>query len=285
MLSDIPSNAKVSASQSIAPHLSQRAAIYQFPDAEDAEYLAFFTFHDFYNISDKKYFDTVNYYIHNPQWDVISQSYPFMLLKKQANHLKPSAFIIYDARKITLDSLCDALSDTNLNLLANGYPLLLFAKEPQQKGTGINFYCTTEKVSEDGKKFIASNNELIDMGGQLSDERLRTGKHSLKLSGEDHYGMNYQLNNIKMGDIIIVSAWRNSQGNTGKIVVSDNNNFFYYANKVIAHDTNGWEKISLILPVTSNYKKLRLYLWNNGTLPIYFDDMKVTVSSQLRIMN
>jgi len=79
----IPADAPVSASASILPHLSQRDHIYEFPDVEDAEYIAVFTLHDFYAVSAAQYEDSLcNKYLFNEQWETIANEPPFILLKK-----------------------------------------------------------------------------------------------------------------------------------------------------------------------------------------------------------
>ena len=51
----IPPDAKLSASSSILPHVSQRSYIYEFPDFKGADYIAAFTFKDYYVSSDSAY--------------------------------------------------------------------------------------------------------------------------------------------------------------------------------------------------------------------------------------
>jgi len=78
----IPPDAKICASESILPHLSQRKYPYEFPDVEDAEYIAVFTFKNNYMMSDSAYSKTVNKYINNPSWKIIANDPPFLLMKK-----------------------------------------------------------------------------------------------------------------------------------------------------------------------------------------------------------
>jgi len=78
----IPSNAKVCASESILPHLAQRMCGYEFPDVEDAEYLAVFTYHDYYMTDARTYSEKLNSYILNPSWKIIEYDPPFLLMKK-----------------------------------------------------------------------------------------------------------------------------------------------------------------------------------------------------------
>jgi hypothetical protein len=91
----IPADAPVSASASILPHLSQRDHIYEFPDVQDAEYIAAFTFPDFYAVPAEKYEnDLYSKYVFNPDWQVIANERPFILLKKSPGRKK---FLQYDS--------------------------------------------------------------------------------------------------------------------------------------------------------------------------------------------
>ncbi len=86
----IPPDASVSASASILPHLAQRKGIYEFPDAANAEYIAIFTFADYFVMSQEQY-STLLYgtYLFNPHWQVIANDFPFMLLKKVTDKKAP----------------------------------------------------------------------------------------------------------------------------------------------------------------------------------------------------
>lgn len=79
----IPTDAKVCASSSILPHLSERKYAYEFPDVEDADYIAIFTFKDFYVVDEKDYFNDVAQYVLDPSWKMIAYDPPFLLMKKR----------------------------------------------------------------------------------------------------------------------------------------------------------------------------------------------------------
>jgi uncharacterized membrane protein len=78
----IPPDAKVCASEALLPHLAQRKFVYEFPDVEDAEYLAVFTFHNYYLIDEKTYSKVLDSYILNPSWKMIAYDPPFLLMKR-----------------------------------------------------------------------------------------------------------------------------------------------------------------------------------------------------------
>ncbi|MGP8214140.1 MAG: DUF2079 domain-containing protein [Bacteroidia bacterium] len=82
-LSLIPADAKVSASASIVPHLAQRSNIYEFPQVDDAQYIAVFSFHDYYNVGEGQYNQEFYKYVFSPEWKIIADEYPFILFKKE----------------------------------------------------------------------------------------------------------------------------------------------------------------------------------------------------------
>jgi hypothetical protein len=87
-LEGIPASAKVSASEHLLPHLAERKAIYEFPVVYDADYIAVFRFPDYYLISQKSYEQLVKSYLMSPDWKIMVDEYPLLLLKKEPAHNK-----------------------------------------------------------------------------------------------------------------------------------------------------------------------------------------------------
>jgi len=113
----IPDSSKVCASGSILPHLASRKYAYEFPDVEDAGYIAVFAFHDWYLTPEQDYTKEVYKYAFSPSWNLISNDYPFLLFKKQTNILKIDS-ITCNAENLSLDKLNFVAS--NGELLENG---------------------------------------------------------------------------------------------------------------------------------------------------------------------
>lgn len=82
LLKSIPLDAKVSASNVIAPHLAQRQFIYFFPAVHDAEYIIFSVFDDYYLMSPEQNEKYRQQYLSSPDWEVIAKEAPVFLLKK-----------------------------------------------------------------------------------------------------------------------------------------------------------------------------------------------------------
>lgn len=83
LLKSIPPDEKVSASNVIAPHLAQRQFIYFFPAVQDAEYLVFSIFDDYYLMSAEENEKYRKQYLNSPDWEIIAKEYPVFLLKKR----------------------------------------------------------------------------------------------------------------------------------------------------------------------------------------------------------
>ncbi len=79
----IPADAKVSASNYYLPHLSQRHSIYRFPDMYDADYIVVQQQWDNMFVSEKLYLSTIQLYLNDPNWVIIYNDFPFLLLKKK----------------------------------------------------------------------------------------------------------------------------------------------------------------------------------------------------------
>jgi len=109
-LNQIPSDAKVSSSASILTHVSLRSSIYHFPSVEDADYITLVGYNDFWLMNDTAYMEKVYEYVFNPEWNVVGEANPFLMLKKEHNKTI-SAMYSCDAEKLTADSQCFVMSD------------------------------------------------------------------------------------------------------------------------------------------------------------------------------
>lgn len=79
----IPSDAKVSASNFYLPHLSQRRFIFLYPIVNDAEYIVVNQKWENYYAEEKTYMQSIQNYLHDPNWIIITNEYPFLLLKRK----------------------------------------------------------------------------------------------------------------------------------------------------------------------------------------------------------
>ncbi len=140
-LTIIPPDAKICASESILPHLSQRLYAYEFPDVEDAEYIAAFTFRNYYLTDEDAYSSELNKYIFSSSWSIIAHTPSFVLLKKTSEVIKNNDIIDSiecGAETISPDKLHFTTSDEELLDNAD-------ARDSSLKHTGGYSICLNEK--------------------------------------------------------------------------------------------------------------------------------------------
>ena len=87
LLVQIPSKARVSASDQFFSHLSQRQYVYLFPTVNDAEYIVFSVYNDYFMMSHNENEIARNQYFSDPHWEIITHEFPVFLfrLKKSIN--------------------------------------------------------------------------------------------------------------------------------------------------------------------------------------------------------
>ncbi len=100
----IPDTAKVSATGNITPHLAFRKKIYYFPRVDDADYLALLQNKIPYFQNQQQFADDINKYLFNPNWSIIIDDYPFILLKKQKNTYSDYRNYFCDCENLSQDS-------------------------------------------------------------------------------------------------------------------------------------------------------------------------------------
>ncbi len=81
----IPSEAIVSATGTIVPHLAWRPKIYNFPKVLDADYIVVFTDRDTYPIDQIQFDAELKPYLNNNKWKIIADDFPLLILKKRTN--------------------------------------------------------------------------------------------------------------------------------------------------------------------------------------------------------
>jgi uncharacterized membrane protein len=90
LLSQIPDDARVSASNHLLPHIAQRPFIYFFPTVNDAEFIVISLTDDNWLLPHEDNVKYRNQYLTDPTWRQIGKEYPIVLLKKvkSASELK-----------------------------------------------------------------------------------------------------------------------------------------------------------------------------------------------------
>lgn len=240
LLKKIPKTAKVSASEDFFPHLAQRFNIYFFPEVNDAEYIVFSVFDDYFRKSHMENEKIRNSYLNSPDWEIIAEEFPVFLLKKKQI---PSTEIHYLER-----SFFD--SDT--------------------------LFCDFENIDFVNQIVLFDSGSKADVTKKLANEQVKSASHSLLLTGEQKYGDAIEFNDIDEIRYIISSVWAKGDTKNANIAVNLGNGNQYVSTQVVEENEDGWKKIQIEFWVPiKRQKKFYMHLYNGNKDSIFFDDFKI----------
>lgn len=149
-----------------------------------------------------------------------------------------------------------------------------------QKTQGLN--CNAEEVRFFKKQQAFYQKGTYFSGGTMqSDDFAYAGKYSMKLTKEDAYGFQYEIPYLKGNEHITIAVWRFSNGKDSRngIIVAAADGMWKAGEEVVEKSEHGWEKIQLHFspPPASKNRTLRIYCWNQGYEPIYFDELSIDI--------
>jgi hypothetical protein len=135
-----------------------------------------------------------------------------------------------------------------------------------------------ESFSDDNHWIMVDDDRFCKNSG-LTKEKPRTGSYSFALPSLDTYAMEYELRNVKPGQIYIISIWRYGGSDQASVVVSSKQAGQFYAKSkgFTETDEKGWGKLLLTIKVPEKFTedRLKVYLWNHGNSPAWFDDLEI----------
>jgi hypothetical protein len=139
--------------------------------------------------------------------------------------------------------------------------------------------CDYESLTPDGTSFFSTNRRyLIGHAIYASDEISRSGNYSVKLTPENQFGSDFQFRTSSYNEIYKLSVWRFPAESGGSIVflTQQGPTFYNLLKTVVEVDDKGWGKIEeeIIIP-TNVHSHLKVYLWNQGNDPVFFDDLRI----------
>lgn len=149
----------------------------------------------------------------------------------------------------------------------------------EQKRERFVVQCDAENVI--GNNFTdVSGAYKLSNGLAQSDVEAYNGSYSLKLTENNPFGMAIVLNDMAIGDKVNITVWRKGGGN-GHICASKvkSSDFYQSTNKILSSEKS-WEKLNLAFTIPNDYSEteLKIYLWNAGKEPIYFDDLIIDIT-------
>lgn len=135
--------------------------------------------------------------------------------------------------------------------------------------------CDAENVTADRSQFVSGGYYFAN-GFSRSGEKKLSGSYSIKLSGENRYGMEIKLK-IKRGGSYEASVWRSSSADGVLTASTENSALFYKSNSTAAKRNGEWEQLLLKFRLPDDFPDslLKIYVWNKGRGEIYFDDLEI----------
>lgn len=140
--------------------------------------------------------------------------------------------------------------------------------------------CDAEQITEKGDKFIASNDssEFFNGGSSRSNLAAYSGNYSaLTIPSTKAFAFGHKIKDTGPDAYFKISVWRKSKDGKGTLVIAGNNtDVFYLANsESVEMGDNGWEKLEIEAYTPPHFENgiLTVYVWNNGSDTVYYDDL------------
>ena len=242
LFSLIPANAKVSASDHLLPHLSQRQSIYLFPTVNDAEFVVFSVLDDYFMMSHYANETVRNKYFSDQQWKLIAKEFPVFLFEKIDS--------LNDVKQLAINSIKE-ITDT--------------------------ITCDFEHTDPGNGQILLSNGEKADLVNYLSTEKSLNGEHSIMLSPENPFSSSIKINDVDKISYLEISVWTYSKQNQCNIIAKDQKDFYLTSKEGDSADDSGWKRIVLgfWIPKSIDASNLHFSLWNSSSEPVYFDNLQI----------
>lgn len=243
LLSQIPTDAVVSASSHLLPHLAQRKSIYLFPEVNDAEYIVFSVFDNYFMSSHMQNEKTRNNYFSDENWEVTNEEFPVFLLQKRPDQTATYVSSYFD----------NFVTDT--------------------------LFCDFEKTDTTSEFVVFNSGKIADSSKSTTSETSLSDSTSLLLNRQNPYGRAIEFKESDSIKYIEVTAWMKGDESKAFIVAKHTELFNLNSNLVVEKDSSGWKKLEIscwVPPVTDN-SKFFIHLWNAGDMPVFFDNMEVII--------
>lgn len=240
LLKQIPKDAKVSASEDFYSHLAQRFHIYFFPEVNNAEYIIFSVFDDYFRKSHMENEKIRNEYLNSPGWEIIAEEFPvFLLHKKEATSSNTS-------------------------------------RQAESVLKNDTIFCDFERIDSTKQIVLFDSGQKADMAKKISNSEALLSSNSLLLTNEVRYGDAIQFEDIDKVRYISASVWAYGDTKNANIAVNLGNETQFASNQIVEEREDGWKKIQIEFWIPAKKQKaFFMHLWNSGKDSIYFDDFKI----------
>ncbi len=138
-----------------------------------------------------------------------------------------------------------------------------------------------EELADDHELFRSSHPDFaFRVGGAWSDEKARSGEHSLLLTQLSQFGGNISLP-VKFGRRFKIEFWQYSTDRKQVLVVASasKNDVFYKTSAPGQNNAEGWTRTELNVSLPSNFQEetLNFYLYNPTSDSVWIDDLSIKV--------
>lgn len=242
LLKEIPTKAKVSASNVILPHIAQRQNIYFFPNVKDAEYIVFSVYDNHYLYSHTFNEKKRNKYFLNPNWEIIAKEFPVFLLKYN--------------KASSLDSL-------------NHF---------REWASSDTLMCDYEQLNSREEHELLSAREKSETLKYITNDKSLSGSSSIKLTSENKYSTKIYIKDVKQLDYLEINVWAYAGEEEQIHVIADcGNNVRFHSVTSDSINEAGWKRLvlSFWIPQNSETNECSVYFMNSGTKAVFLDDLQV----------
>lgn len=186
------------------------------------------------------------------------------------------AYFVTFGKLFITSEFIDALDPPDYNAAKKGIQAIsLHSKQTIPK----SMHCDFELLTPDSLYFYSTDKRFLISRVQFrTNEMARSGEYSVRLTPEHQYGADFRMR-ARPQDVYVLSVWRYPAVSEGRLVFSaEKENDFYRAFRTVTEkDENGWGKIEAEITIPHGIAQpFKIYLWNPGSEPVYFDDITIT---------
>lgn len=144
---------------------------------------------------------------------------------------------------------------------------------------GNNFFLLESDLEKiEGKFFTSSGDTKIKGSKDVSTDFSRSGRSSIKLNADSQFGLDFDFNNVKKGDVIKASVWRKSndikKGVLGISGINSEEEQLELSSDLL-WSVDDWDFIQCYFVAQKDFETVKVYAYSSADEPTYFDDIKI----------
>ena len=153
----------------------------------------------------------------------------------------------------------------------------------------LSFQCGAEQVVQhQAEPYFKGKGGVFTGARRQTDQVAFEGSHSLVIFPDNPFGFELNVPNLKGIEQLELEVWRfveKGDPGSGHIVAEVPGLMWKSCNEAVETNDKGWQRIycTLEVPANSRNKQLKVYCWNGGQYPVYFDNMRVEVKRRFSL--